>query len=112
MLIAGKILCTVRDLFPVMKCANISLFAVGAGWHTAFDARKYILLPDAATLHRGSSSLRRNHPCLEGRSSFGSRRGFYHQGAFVVDAKNIKILTSIFHSGHSILKHDTSLYPF
>jgi len=28
-------------------------------------------------------------PCLEGGSSFGSSRGFYHQGTFVIDAKNI-----------------------
>src|SRR6266436_137324 len=60
----------------------------------------------------GSSSLCRIRPYLEGGSSFGSSRGFYHQGTFVIDAKNIQILTSILHSGRSILKHDTSLYPF
>src|SRR5882762_4858044 len=60
----------------------------------------------------GSSSLCRIRPCLEGGSGFGSSRGFYHQGTFVIDAKNIRILTSILRSRRSILKHDISLYPF
>jgi hypothetical protein len=45
------------------------LCAVGASWHTAFDAGKWILLPDAATLvevHRyvESAIARREDPAL------------------------------------------------
>jgi hypothetical protein len=48
MLIAGKILCTVRDLFPVMKCANTYLQLAPAGTPPLMLVN--ILLPDAATL--------------------------------------------------------------
>jgi hypothetical protein len=50
MLIAGKILCTVRDTFFFQSPGCLCLSAVKSDWHTAFDAGKWILLPDEATL--------------------------------------------------------------
>jgi hypothetical protein len=52
MLTAGKILCTVRYLtfmfFFDYRPSHLS--PVKSDWHTALDAGKWILLPDAATL--------------------------------------------------------------
>jgi hypothetical protein len=50
MLTAGKISYTVRDTFFFNHEGAYVYSAVKSDWHTAFDARKWILLPDAASL--------------------------------------------------------------
>jgi hypothetical protein len=50
MLIAGKISYTVRDFFFLQSRGRLCLSAVKSDWHTAFDAGKWILLADSATL--------------------------------------------------------------
>jgi hypothetical protein len=50
MLTAGKISYTMRGTFS-LNCEDVYVYpAVKSDWHTAFDARKWILLPDAASL--------------------------------------------------------------
>jgi hypothetical protein len=55
---------------------------------------------------RRNSIARSNQPLPGGKIHLRRLcRTFYHQGLFIINATTIHRLTSIFHSGHSSLKH-------